>query len=115
MENDIITSWSCWYIVNNNIHTAHSTTHTINDIPPIGVHALRLWFAKKHTSRFVSGDKYIIFKAEDIINKSSSYVIQDDILQQEYKDYIIKESSDIDADLEEEIFNLLLNSTDPTL
>lgn len=115
MKDDIITSWVSWCSINDTITTFNSTQHSIADIPSTGIQAMRLWFAKEHTSRFISGDRYIIFKTDNIIGKPSSTVIQSDELTEEHKHYLTKESIDISSDIDQEIFNLLLNSTDPAL
>jgi len=118
MNNDTIKSWKCWYTdSNNNITELNSVQHNITDIPDKGLHAMRLWFYKENTSRFISGNSYYIFQIinNNIVDQPSSSVLQLDNLDDIPLNSLIKENTDIPEDISNKIFNIYLESVDPTL
>ena len=110
MNQDIIKSWKCWVISNNEIVEIDSTKHTIDDIPSIGFQAMRLWFNLEETGRFISGNRYVAFNTTEksLINVPSSHIIQTDILNDGLLN--VKESSVVSDEMYNEIFALMLES-----
>lgn len=117
MENDIIKSWKCWHLSDkNDIIEMSSTTHCTDDIPADRVQAMRLWFIKENTSRFINGRDYIIFNTPgSIVGQPSSCIIQADEITEDLAHLRIKKSINISEDLAEKIFYLMFESVDPTL
>ena len=116
MNNDIIRSWKCWCTdERENIITLDSVNNNVDDIPTHGVQAIRLWFYPEDISRFISGNKYYIIHGETLIDQPSSYVIQTDSVDEVLPGDSLKESSTIADNVTEEIFNLMIESIDPSL
>jgi len=78
---------------------------------------MRLWFYKENTSRFIAGNSYYIFQIinNNIVDQPSSSVLQLDNLDDIPLNSLIKENTDIPEDISNKIFNIYLESVDPTL
>lgn len=116
MNTDIIKSWKCWCVdKNENITEYSSVTHTLADVPTVGMQAMRLWFNREDSSRFISGNKYYIIYNDDIINQLSTSVLQIDSIEDINNFSLIRESIDVSDATDNNIFNLMIEATDPTL
>jgi hypothetical protein len=117
MSEDIIKSWRCWYTdTEENIAELNSLNNQINDIPALGIQAIKLWFYTENTCRFISGNKYYYISNNDIINQPSSSVSQtDDKEDITDNNFLVFESSVVSEETYNKIFDLMIESLDPTL
>lgn len=112
-NDDLIKEWKCWCVnANNEIMLYASNKNDLSELPDTGIQAIRLQFEQEGTVRYISGNRYYGFKnlKNNLIGTPSSDIIQSDEISQLSEALLVKESIDAPDEIDNQIFNLMIES-----